>query len=370
MDVSKFSPIIRQIIQWLDQHDMLNAIIFLGFFIGAIVIGRYTPIVVRLITYRFAPQQGRSIYDRWIDPIRPEIRIAGTLMLINLSLIWLITYQVVYDFVRPMMELGVTISLAWLISRLVHLFLRVYGIAFVQKIGLDPDELILPFESVINVIIGLIAAIAYAQSQDINLIGLVASLGVVATAVGFAAQSALSQIIGTIVLYLDRPYIKGEYIRLPNGLFGRVESIGLRSTKIRTPAKNTLVIIPNSSMADAEIENITRGKKVMVLLYLDFINNLKVQERALVEQVIKESTDSLVSIDPGSTRIELMDTDEQNYSRARVTFFILGSSENSIQLRKRLLELANETISQRLAEYGLDFTTPEPTIYVDSPVTL
>lgn len=370
MDVSRFFSIIRQIIQWLEQHEMLNVIVFLFFFISAIAIGHYTPTVVRLITYRFAPRQGRKIYDRWIDPVRREIRITGTLILINISLIWLMTYPGIYDFVRPIMELGVTISLTWLISRLIHLFLQIYGIAFVQKMGLDPDELILPFESVINVIIGLIAAIAYAQSQDINLVGLIASLGVVATAVGFAAQSALSQIIGTIVLYLDRPYVKGEYIRLPNGLFGRVESIGLRSTKIRTPAKNTLVIVPNSSMADAEIENITRGKKVMVLLYLDFINSLKVQERALVEQVIKESTDALVGIDPGSTRIQLMDTKEQNNSRARVTFFILGSSENSIELRKRLLELANETISKRLAEYGLDFTTPDPTIYVDSPVTL
>ncbi|WP_072621477.1 mechanosensitive ion channel family protein [Spirulina major] len=370
MDFAQFSPVVSQIIQWLDQHQLLNAIVFLSFFITAIIIGRYTPTVVRLITYRFAPKQGRDIYDRWIDPIRHEIRVTGTLLLINISLSWLIAYGGVYDFVRPIMELAVTISLAWLISRLIHLFLQVYGIAFVQKMGLDPDELILPFESVINVMIGLIAAIAYAQSQDINLIGLVASLGVAATAVGFAAQSALSQIIGTIVLYLDRPYVKGEYIRLPNGLFGRVESIGLRSTKIRTPAKNTLVIVPNSSMADAEIENITRGKKVMVLLYLNFLNSLQVQEKALVEQVIKESTDALVGIDPGSTRIQLTDTDEQDNSRARVTFFILGSSENSIQLRKRLLELANETISRRLAEYGLDFTTPDPTIYVDSPVTL
>ena len=60
-------------------------------------------------------------------------------------------------------------------------------------------------------------------------------------AIAFAAQKTLEQLLGTCVLYLDRPFIPGEYIRLPSGLFGRVESIGLRSTKIRTAAKSTLI---------------------------------------------------------------------------------------------------------------------------------
>jgi hypothetical protein len=41
------------------------------------------------------------------------------------------------------------------------------------------------------------------------------------------------------------------------------------------------------------------------------------------------------------------------FARARVTFFILGSSENSIQLRKRLLELANEKIAKKLMAYKI-----------------
>lgn len=57
-------------------------------------------------------------------------------------------------------------------------------------------------------------------------------------------------------------------------------------------------------------------------------------------------------------------------TRTRVTFFILGSNDNSLQLRKRLLELANEKISKKLFSSGIEFTMQEPTIYVDSPVTL
>ncbi len=104
--------------------------------------------------------------------------------------------------------------------------------------------------------------------------------------------------------------------------------MGLRSTKIRTAAKSTLFIVPNSTLANLEIENITRGKKVMVLLYLDFARSLEEREQALVQQVISNSTDSVFVIDPGSTNITLTNDEEQGTNRARVTFFILGSRES------------------------------------------
>jgi hypothetical protein len=127
-----------------------------------------------------------------------------------------------------------------------------------------------------------------------------------------------------------------------------------------------------------EIENLTRAKKVMVLLYLDFYRLLEEREHALVQQTIKESTNSVYGIDPGSTKIAFNDNFlkrnsegfEKITTQARVTFFILGSSENSIQLRKRLLELANTTMSKKLKAFGIDFTMQDPTIYVESPITL
>lgn len=108
----------------------------------------------------------------------------------------------------------------------------------------------------------------------------------------------------------------------------------------------------------------------MVLLYLDFPRSLDKSEVALLEKVVKESTSTLFGIDPDSTKINLYPQEEQAGIRARVSFFILGSNENSIDFRKRLLELANEGISKKLIFYGIEFTMQEPTLYVDSNVTI
>ncbi|MEA5564273.1 mechanosensitive ion channel family protein [Anabaena sp. UHCC 0399] len=369
------------ILKFLQRDTTIYALtkfgIFLFFILLSWLVGRYTPSFVRIIIQRFAPQQVASIYNNLIEPIRNSFKIAGTLILISLSLSWIEEYTSVYRFLSPIVDLAVIVSLAWLASSLFRQFIRVYGIELVRKFGREVDELLLVFETLANVIIGFIAVLAFAQSQQFNLIGLLTGLGIGGLAVAFAAQKTLEQLLGTIVLYLDRPFVPGEYIRLqrspqiPEGLFGRVESIGIRSTKIRTAAKSTLFIIPNSILANLEIENITRGKKIMVLLYLDFLHFLAEKEQALVQQVIVESTNSLFGIDPGSTSITFLNHHSaKEITRTRVTFFILGSSDNSLQLRKRLLELANEKISKKLINHGIEFTMQEPNIYVESPVTI
>ncbi|MEA5577003.1 mechanosensitive ion channel family protein [Anabaena sp. UHCC 0451] len=373
VDLQNWLPIDEEIRKFLISLGM-NLVIFCFFFLASLLVGKYTPGLLKLIIHKFTPQPIVKIYESLIDPLENLLKITGTLVLVSVSWNLLQQYTGFYLFLKFFLDLALISSFAALISRLFRQVLRIYGIDLIRKLGLEVDELLLVVETVINVVIGFIAALAFAQSQNVNLIGLIAGLGIGGIAVAFAAQSTLEQIFGTIVLYLDRPFVAGEYIRISLSsqgiLFARVESIGLRSTKLRIAAKSTLVIVPNSVMAKVDIENVTRGKKLMVLLYLDFSRILEKQEEALLEKVIKESTITLFGIDPNSTKINLFPQEDQPGVRARVSFFILGSHENSIDFRKRLLELANEHISKKLLTHGIEFTMQEPTLYVESPMTI
>lgn len=349
--------------------------IFIVFLLLSITAGRYTPTLVKIIISKLSAASLSKFYDKIIEPLENLFRIIGTLILISTSLDFLKNYQGLYNFLTFFIDVSLIIYIAWLASSLFRQIVRTYGINLIQKLGREVDELLLVAETIFNAIIGFFAAVTLAQRLEINLVGLFASVGLGGLAIVFAAQKTLEQLIGTLVLYLDRPYTAGEYIRVnfnvqADDVFARVESIGLRSTKLRVIAKSTLLIVPNSMMANMDIENISRGKKIMVLLYLDFERDLNDKEKALVEQVVKESTNVLFGIDPGSTKIGLYSLENTLATRARVTFFILGSNQDSVALRKRLLELANENISKQLTEYGIRFILQEPTIYVDSPVTI
>ncbi|MEM7554509.1 MAG: mechanosensitive ion channel domain-containing protein [Cyanobacteria bacterium P01_A01_bin.84] len=363
------------ILEFIQNPNIRNIEFFVAAILLSLIIGRYTPSIVRVIIHRFSPTEVTNIYEKIIAPISNLLRWVGTLFLIYISLELITQYQVVYNILRLFIDLALIANTSWLISRLAHLYIHTYGINLARQMGYQVDDIILIFETIINVIIGFVAVITFAKDR-FDLVGLITGLGIGGVAVAFAAQKTLEQLLGTLVLYLDRPFSPGEYIRVPSstqsseGLFGRVESIGLRSSKIRTAAKSTLVIVPNSILANQEVENITRGKKVMVLLYLNFEKKLGDKETALVQQVIQESTNSLLGIDPGSTNIALSENSETNNTRARVTFFILGSTNNSIELRKQLLKLANEKVSERLKTYKISFVLEEPNIYVESPITI
>ncbi|MGB7440141.1 MAG: mechanosensitive ion channel family protein [Coleofasciculaceae cyanobacterium] len=341
-------------------------------------VGRSLPQLLQLllhVTQRQIEIDGTVTYERFIEPFRNSLVTAGTLLFIALCLNLLTKYRDLYTFLGFFIYLALSIALAWLASRVAQQVVLRFVISVLQRRGREVNEVVLVFETLTNIFIILFAIVIFAQGLKLNLVALSASLGIGGIAVAFAAQQALGRLIGTLELYLDRPYLPGEYIRVTfnpfaEDLYGRVESIGLRSTKIRIVARNTLIIVPNSMMAGMKIENITRGKKIMAMLCLDFVQRLKEGEKALVKQVIEETSQSFWGLNKANMRIQFSPLEGKSGTRARVSFFITGSSEDSISLRKRLMELANDAITKNLFAYNLSFTISEPIIYIDSPMSI
>mgnify|MGYP006423059849 CR=1 FL=1 len=339
-------------------------------FIGA----RLLPSFFQWSVDNFAPKFLAEPHNRIISPLRNLIVRTTLIIIIALNIQVFRPYTALFNFLQFLAYLAVTISLAWFLSRVTRQVIQVYGTILIKSLSREGDDIILVGETLANVVIVFFAIIFFAQSQNLNLASVLTGVGIGGIAVAFAAQEVLSQIIGTIILYLDRPYIPGEYVRVnllvtQEDVYGRVESIGIRSTKLRVAVKNTLVIIPNSIMARTDVENISRGTKVMALMYIDFNKVLEQSERALVDQVLNDSLRDLFGVEPGSIRIATFEPEGQSETRARLSFFLLGSSSNSFDLRKRLVEIANQEIAERLVKNNLKFSMEEPMIYVDSPVT-
>ena len=362
----------------LYQSSLPNHIIFLIFVILAIGIGQIVPSFLKLILYLGDRQQEKNLYDLIFKPIRTSIKLCSSLILIYWSiLLWLDGYQKLYQFLEPLIALIALIAIAWVTSRLLRQLIRVYGIKLMRQSGLVVNEMLLAFETLANIAIGFITVIIYAESRNFSWVSLLAGISIGGAALGLALSNAVNDFVGTILLYLDRRFLPGEYIRLPvsnNGraeeVFGRVESIGWRSSTIRIAGKNTLYILSNSILAWEEIENVSRGKKIMVLIYLDFTKKLKEREQALLKQVIIESTEKLFGIVPNSTNINFTQQLDHDLTRAMVNFSILGSTESSIELRKNILESTYDEISEKLKDFGIEFMAQEPNIYVEAPITI
>lgn len=349
-------------------------LVFLGLAGILIFVGSfYLPRLLSSLLERLLTSQIREAYQNILEPYKG---LFGLLVPLSVVDILLLSYAKnnILKLIELPISLALTVAIIWLGSRIFKRFFDVYLLDVAIKSGRKINtELLILAKLLANFLIIFFAIIIFAQTHQINVLGLVASLGVGGLAVAFAAQKTLEQILGGIVIYLDRPFVVDDYIGLPDGTFGRVESIGLRSTKIRTSGKGSLMIVPNSSLTQINIENFTDAKKIMSILYLTFHQKISNEERALIRQVILESTNDIFGIDSRSTHVTFRDIPQEagdQITQAQITFFILGSGEVSLELRRQILDIANQLLTQKLQDYGIAFDVADPTIYVNSPITI
>ncbi|WP_026793956.1 MULTISPECIES: mechanosensitive ion channel family protein [Planktothrix] len=335
-------------------------------FLGGIVI---IPILRFLFSW-FAPQFLTESYMRVVIASKSVILSLIMLSVMEVTLL-LIPETEWLNLIEFCLSVGITILSGWLFSRLFREFFdrKILGITFESNPKVRGESIfLLRYLGDFAIAISLI--LTFCISHRINVFGIVASLGIGGIAIAFAAQKTLEQFLGGIVLTLDRPFTVGDYIGLSDGqqgkqgTFGRVESIGLRSTKIRTSGKGTLTIIPNNSLTQATIENFSGAKKVMSIMMIAFPQQVSIDEQALIRQIVMDSTVDIFGLDWRSTEVSFGE------NHAQISFFILGSNELSMDLRRQLLDLATQQITKQLTKQNISFTLDEPTIYVDSPISI
>jgi small-conductance mechanosensitive channel len=117
------------------------------------------------------------------------------------------------------------------------------------------------FETAAKLFFFAVAVYFILISWGINPVGWLASAGIVAVAVGLAAQDALGNLFAGISILADAPYKLGDYIVLDGNERGKVTKIGLRSTRILT-RDDIEIIIPNTLIANSKIINESGGPSI------------------------------------------------------------------------------------------------------------
>ncbi|MCB0717857.1 MAG: mechanosensitive ion channel family protein [Bacteroidetes bacterium] len=104
------------------------------------------------------------------------------------------------------------------------------------------------------VVLTFIAVLVLSQF-GVNVAALLAGLSVVGIAVGFAAQDTVQNYIAGITILIDKPFSVGDNVEI-NGVFGSVNKITLRSTRVRTQ-NGEIMVMPNVQMINQKLINHT-----------------------------------------------------------------------------------------------------------------
>jgi MscS family membrane protein len=168
------------------------------------------------------------------------------------------------------------------------------SLAGLVKEGMDAQLIRLGFQIVAVIIIG-VAATYLGARLGLPTYSLITGLGIGGIAVALAGREALSNIIGTIMIILDRPFKLGDYIILGGGERGEVTHVGLRSTRIRT-RDDILISIPNSVIANEKMINESAPysmSRIRIKLGVAYGSDLAEVERTLLD--IAEHNEAVLS---------------------------------------------------------------------------
>jgi len=145
-----------------------------------------------------------------------------------------------------------------LLSAIVFFIGRAIAESIIDSPKIDPEGIQASYIRAVFGLFGFLAAstvFIFGLSRiGVSLIPLLTGVGIGGLAIALAARPTIANIIGSFMIFADNPYRVGQRVNVM-GQNGTVESIGLRSTKIRL-LTGPLTVIPNEKMAAVEIENI------------------------------------------------------------------------------------------------------------------
>lgn len=168
------------------------------------------------------------------------------------------SHAAIFELIDPIRRVGVVIIVTWFLVRTIKQAESGYRHAHAadgEALDLTTLTAISNLGKISIIITGVLVAM---QSMGYSISGVLAFGGIGGIAIGFAAKDMLANLFGSLIIFLDRPFKIGDWIRSPDReIEGTVENIGWRMTVIRTFDKRPLYV-PNSVFSTITIENPSR----------------------------------------------------------------------------------------------------------------
>jgi MscS family membrane protein len=350
---------IWQYIQTFDREKLWIVYIFAIIFI-ALLVDMVQKIILGQIQKRLA-----GTTNVWDDAFVHAVRRPLSL------LIWVIGLTIALQVMELKLavvvrEVGVIISVSWALIRFITFtqknILHKHEIAGKELDRTTADAI----TQLLRITVLITAALVLLEALGFNISAILAFGGIGGIAVGFAAKDLLSNFFGGMMIYLDRPFAIGDWIRSPDKeIEGTVEKIGWRLTVIRTFDKRPLYV-PNSVFASIAVENPSRMSHRRIYetigVRYDDIDKLP----TIVEDV-KAMLLAHEEIDQEQTMI----VNFNSFAASSLDFFVYTFTRTTNWIKYH--EVKQDVlfrISEIIARHGAEIAYPTSTLHVPEPVQL
>jgi len=239
----------------IDQQSIWIIKVFSVVLLTAIVNLLIKKTLIRLLkqSHKTKTQVDDILINASSKPINWVIWLVGLSLASNI--IFIQTQSEIFSYVDVIRDVGILLALTWFILGVIRGFEESYKNDDKENRDIHTIEAI---SKLLRLSVIITSALVVLQTLGYSISGILAFGGVGGIAIGFAAKDLLANFFGGLIVYLDRPFTSGDWIRSPDRqIEGTVEKIGWRVTQIRTFDKRPLYV-PNSVFTTIIVENPSR----------------------------------------------------------------------------------------------------------------
>lgn len=266
----------------------------------------------------------------------------------------------IFEAVGPIREVGIVFVIAWFLVRLIQ-NAEANVVSTKQEAGEAFDRTTIDaIAKLLRVSVIITAGLVALQTLGFSISGVLAFGGISGIAVGFAAKDLLANFFGGLMIYLDRPFAVGNWIRSPDReIEGTVESIGWRLTRIRTFSQRPLYI-PNSVFTTIAVENPSRmlNRQIFETFGIRYCDAAKM--RGIVEDVTE-----LLNTHPEIDTDQTLMANFNKFAPSSMDFFIYCYTRTTAWVKYHGVK--QEVLLQILdiiAHHGAQIAFPTSTLHV------
>jgi MscS family membrane protein len=270
--------------------------------------------------------------------------------------------QQLYDIWGHVSRAVMALAMAYFLYRLVDI-VEYYLTIWTAKTKTTLDDMLVPvIRKSLRIFIVVVSALFIADNiLGMEIATILAAAGIGGLAVALAAQETIANIFGSINIFADRPFQIEERIRV-GGFDGPVESVGLRSTRIRT-LDGHLVSIPNSKIANEMVENIGRRPFIKRVANIGVTYDTPPEKVEKAVEIIKDILTQTEEVNRDADLVPRVYFNEfaDFYLNILVIYWVKPPDYWMFQETNQKVNLA---IMQAFEKEGIEFAFPTQTLYL------
>ncbi len=285
----------------------------------------------------------------------------------SLFFIVMLAAKLVGGYASPPDAIAMTIRFLFTVATAVQaaVWVRELVIGIVEHRAGDDDHLS-TLGSAIGIIRLLVTVICFAialllilDNLGVNITGLIAGLGVGGIAIGLAAQGIFSDLFAALSIIFDKPFRRGDAVKWDQ-TSGTVESIGLKTTRVRALTGEE-VVISNANLLNKELHNMARLARRRMVLTIGVIYQTPPDLCLRIPQMIED-------IVAGADKCSFVRCGMTGFGASSLDYelqFDVMSEDYNIVFRMR--HEVCITILQVFAREGIEFAYPTQTSFTAAP---